>query len=173
VAKRKDALKIETKDDALDCMLSLADIATAMAQSIAKRDAAIAAINDQYAEALDVQSKNVALYKDALGMWAQANEKTHADPDTRTITFAGVGSIQLRTGNPTVSLKRGVKEEDAIRMLFDAGLGVYVRTVLQLNREAIIADRENETQMTAAKDCGVSVRQGESALFDMDGIGRV
>lgn len=173
MTKRKDPLSVANKDQALDCMLGLADQATVLAQLMADREAAIAKVNEEYADQLDVHTKHCLALKTALTAWAQENEGTEADKNTRTITFPGVGTIQLRTGNPTVCLKRGLTEEDVINAFWDEARGQYVRTVQVLNREAILTARADETEAQVIKNAGVVIRQSEGALFEIDGIGKI
>lgn len=168
----KKHVGIETRDEAFDRMVDLASKATELATAVAERDEAIAAVNERFAERIDTASKLCLCLKNELKAWAKANER-EAEGDSRTIRFAGVGEIQLRTGNPEVRLARGVSEEDAIRRLYDQGLGGYVRTVQEVNREAILADRQDEERLELLETCGLVVRQGESVLFSIEGVGRV
>jgi phage host-nuclease inhibitor protein Gam len=170
MAKRR--VGIENRTKAMEKMVELASEATRLQTMLAERDEAIAAVNERFAERIDTASKVCLCLKNDLKVWAKNNER-EADGDSRTIRFAGVGEIQLRTGNPEVRLARGVSEEDAIRRLYDQGQGGYVRTVQELNREAILADRQDETRLELLETCGLVVRQGESVLFSIEGVGRV
>jgi phage host-nuclease inhibitor protein Gam len=170
MAKRR--VGIENRTKAMEKMVELASEATRLQTMLAERDEAIAAVNERFAEGLDSASKIVLALKAELKDWARANEQTEADQHTRTIRFDGVGEIQLRTGNPEVRLARGLEEEDAVQRLFDEGLGGYVRTVQELNREAIIAAR-GDPGFHRVESCGIGIRQSENTLFTIDGVGKV
>ncbi len=163
---------IGDRAEAMGKMVELAAEATRLATAVAERDEAIARINEAFAERIETGGRMVTGLKAELKAWAQENEAAEADKATRIIRFAGVGEIQLRTGNPEVRLARGVTEPVAIGRLFDAGLGHYVRTVQELDREAILADREDPV-MTQVQACGIKAGQSEGALFSIEGVGRV
>jgi phage host-nuclease inhibitor protein Gam len=69
-------------------------------------------------------------------------------------------------------MTRGLDEETAITRLFDAGLGGYVRTVQEINREALIADRE-DPKFKRINALGIRVGQTENVLFLSEGVGKV
>jgi phage host-nuclease inhibitor protein Gam len=164
--------KIQGKGQALDRMVELGKVATETAKIIALRDVEIAKINERFGDNIDAGAKRITALKKDLREWAADNEKAEAQKDTRLIVFDGVGYIQLRTGNPEVRLQRGVNEETAIRRLFDAGFGQFVRTVQELDREGIIAARA-EPGFERVELCGVKVGQSEGASFEIEGVGRV
>jgi phage host-nuclease inhibitor protein Gam len=164
---------IKNREAARDALVELGKVAAELAVSVAKRDEEIAAINERFAEQIADQEKAAKRLKEDVEEWALVNERTEAEKDTRRIHFEGVGNVQMRTGNPTISLKRGVKEEVVIERCFDAALGKYVRTVQELNREALLNDRNEEGMIEQFGRLGVVVKQATSALFEIEGIGRV
>jgi phage host-nuclease inhibitor protein Gam len=164
--------KLQGKGQALDRMMELGKVATQTAKLIAARDVEIAKINERFGDEIDAGAKRVTALKKDLREWAAENEKAEAQKDTRMIAFDGVGYIQLRTGNPEVRLQRGTSEEAAIRRMFDAGFGQFVRTVQELDREGIIAARA-EPWFDRVEGCGVKVGQSEGASFEIEGVGRV
>jgi phage host-nuclease inhibitor protein Gam len=113
----------------------------------------------------------VLALKSDLKEWAKEN-RDQAEKDTKTIRFEGLGEIQIRTGMPEVKLARGVEEKVAIQVLFDKGLGAFVRTVQELDREKIIAARDME-DMERIEAAGIRVAQSESVLFTIEGVGKV
>ena len=169
---KKTRVGLEDRAEAMARMVELAAEATNLATVLAERDEAIAAVNEKFADRIDSGCKLVLALKAELKEWAKANEKTEAEKDTRIIRFAGVGEIQIRTGNPEVRMTRGLDEPTAIARLFDAGLGGYVRTVQEVNREALIADRE-DPKFERINALGIRVGQTENVLFLIDGIGKV
>jgi phage host-nuclease inhibitor protein Gam len=164
---------IKNREAARDALVELGKAAAELAEGIALRDLEITKINERFAEQIADQEKATKRRKEDLEEWALANERTEAEKDTRKIHFEGVGAIQMRTGNPTISLKRGTKEETVIERCFDAALGKYVRTVQELNREALLNDRNEEGMIEQFGRLGVVVKQATSALFEIEGIGRV
>lgn len=164
---------IKSREAARDALVELGKVSAELAVQVAKRDEEIAAVNERFAELIADQEKAAKRIKEDVEEWALAHEKTEAEKDTRRIHFEGVGNVQMRTGNPTISLKRGTKEETAIERCFDAGLGKYVRTVQELNREALLNDRNEEGMTEKFAGLGVVVKQATSALFEIEGIGRV
>jgi phage host-nuclease inhibitor protein Gam len=167
----KKRLEIGDKAEAMAKMVELAAEATALATTMAQRDEAIAATNERFADRVEAGSKLVVALKAELKEWAKAN-RDQAEKDSKTIRFEGVGEIQIRTGNPEVKLQRGVEESVAIRILFDAGMGAFVRTAQELDREGIIAARETDC-MERIEAAGIRVTQSESVLFSIEGVGKV
>lgn len=164
---------IKNREGARDALVQLGIVAAELAVQVAKRDEEIAAVNERFAELIADQEKAAKRLKEDVEEWALAHEKTEAEKDTRRIHFEGVGNVQMRTGNPTISMKRGTKEETVIERCFDSGLGKYVRTVQELNREALLNDRNEEGMTEKFAGLGVVVKQATSALFEIEGIGRV
>jgi len=164
--------KIKDRAAARDAMVELGRLATELATSVAARDEAIARVNEEYAERIADEAKAVKRMKEDLGQWAEANEAAEADKETRLIRFDGCGEIQLRAGNPTVVLRR-IDEALAIARCFDAGLGRFVRTVQELNRELILAERNDEHTPEKLAAIGLGIRQTDSVLFSIEGVGRV
>jgi phage host-nuclease inhibitor protein Gam len=167
----KKRVGIEDRAEATARMVELAAEATALATALAERDEAIAAVNERFADRVEAGSKLVLALKSDLKEWAKEN-RDQAEKDTKTIRFEGLGEIQIRTGMPEVKLARGVEEKVAIQVLFDKGLGAFVRTVQELDREKIIAARDME-DMERIEAAGIRVAQSESVLFTIEGVGKV
>jgi phage host-nuclease inhibitor protein Gam len=165
--------KIKSREAALAAMVTLGKVGAELAISVARRDEAIAQINETYSEQISDAEKDVKRLKEDIEEWALLNEKAEVLKDTRKIHFEGVGEVSMRTGNPTITFKRGTKEETVVDACFDAGIGKYVRTVQELNRETLLNDRNEPGMADKFKAIGVIVKQTTSVLFDIEGIGRV
>jgi phage host-nuclease inhibitor protein Gam len=165
--------KIKSREAAREAMVTLGKVAAELAVSVARRDEAIAQINETYSEQISDAEKDVKRLKEDIEEWASLNEKAEVSKDTRKIHFEGVGEVSMRTGNPTITFKRGTKEETVVEACFDAGIGKYVRTVQELNRETLLNDRNEAGMADKFKAIGVIVKQTTSVLFDIEGIGRV
>jgi len=164
---------IKCREVAREALVELGKVAAELAVSVAKRDEEIAAINERFAEQIADQEKATKRLKEDIEEWALLNEKAEVLKDTRKIHFEGVGEVSMRTGNPTITFKRGTKEETVVEACFDAGIGTYVRTVQELNRETLLNDRNEPGMADKFKTIGVIVKQTTSVLFDIEGIGRV
>jgi phage host-nuclease inhibitor protein Gam len=165
--------KIKSREAAREAMVTLGKVGAELAVSVARRDEAIAQINETYSEQISDAEKDVKRLKEDIEEWALLNEKAEVLKDTRKIHFEGVGEVSMRTGNPTITFKRGTKEETVVEACFDAGIGKYVRTVQELNRETLLNDRNEAGMADKFKAIGVIVKQTTSVLFDIEGIGRV
>lgn len=165
--------KIKSREAAREAMVALGKVGAELAVSVARRDEAIAQINETYSEQISDAEKDVKRLKEDIEEWALLNEKAEVLKDTRKIHFEGVGEVSMRTGNPTITFKRGTKEETVVEACFDAGIGKYVRTVQELNRETLLNDRNEPGMADKFKTIGVIVKQTTSVLFEIEGIGRV
>lgn len=84
------------------------------------------------------------------------------------------GVIGFRTGTPKVSLPKGVKDEDVVSEMLDAGdCACFLRTSTELDKQKIIAacTAEDETMASASTEMvsrfGVKVTQSERFFADI------
>lgn len=100
---------------------------------------------------------------EAVQTWADAN-KDRFDK-ARSMEFSR-GMVGFRLGNFKVVCAKGIKLSDAAQMISRLPWGKdYVRQVVELNKEALIADRENLTAAQTAK-AGIAIVQEEHFFID-------
>lgn len=130
----------------------------AMSREIARVEAAM---NDDIAAIKEVaETKCLPLKEEAtaategLKMWAEANRATlTGDHKTKTVDL-GTGTISWRTAPPKVTGVPRAKEAVAelIKKIRALGLPQFVRSIDEVNREAMLADPE-----TAKKVPGIRI----------------
>lgn len=159
-------------NDAGDARLLLDEIA----RHTVRRNVMVAACDEIVAEAraradlayaakIAAEDAELKAKISALKTWAVENEKTEFS-DARSLSTP-TGAFGFRTGMPKVELLRGWTIERAIAAIRDvfAARG-WVRESWELNKEAIIADREKAAADLA--EVGVRVKQGETFFVDVN-----
>lgn len=114
------------------------------------------AIRARFAEQIEAAQKNAQTHHDIVEAWAEVN-KAEFDK-VRSIDFAR-GVVGYRLGTFKVTTTKGVTFKDAIKLLLRLPWGKqFVRIKEELDREAIIANREKLTAQQMAK-AGIAIEQ--------------
>ncbi len=100
----------------------------------------ISALKERYEQAAGplVAAREAEL--EGLRVWADAHRAALTGGDKTKTVDLGTGLIRWRTRPPSVTLQRGIKIEEALRRLRGLGLGRFLRTKTELDREAILAE---------------------------------
>lgn len=111
-----------------------------------------------------VELSNIMFEQDEMvRVWANAN-KDRFDK-ARSIDFPR-GFVGFRLGNFKVVTAKGIRQADAAQMLARLPWGRdYVRESVELNKEALIADREKLTAAQTAK-AGIAIVQEEHFFIE-------
>jgi phage host-nuclease inhibitor protein Gam len=145
--------------------LSAFAVANAKEQSInAKMDEAMTKIREKYADELadlkelqDTNNEIVKVYcvenQEALFAKKKSYETVH-------------GTVGFRTGTPALKTAKGFTWA-AVLTLAKKVLPNYIRTKDEVNKEALLADREKPEIKVAFEEIGVVVEQGETFFIDL------
>jgi phage host-nuclease inhibitor protein Gam len=162
---------LATRADAEAAMRDLANTANNARKITAMRDAAVLAINEKYEPALAECAQAIATKSDALRAWAEANP-SEFPKDRKSIQFPG-GLLGFRTGTPKlVLLNRKWTWKTATQAVLN-NLLPFIRREPEIDKEALIAQREDPVIAETLPKCGLKVTQEETfyiepALTDTD-----
>ncbi len=126
----------KTRKEAEAILRDLGECQRAMADIEADNNHIVAALAQDHEERLQPFRQKAADMLAALQVWAEANrEELLADGDGKTVKLAS-GEIRWRLTPPSVKI---TKPEDVIERLMDAGLQQYLRTSVEIDKHAILA----------------------------------
>lgn len=103
----------------------------------AQREAAVKAIDDQLAPRLDGLKQQLEMGTECLRAWAEANPAEFAG---RRSLETSHGTLGWRTGMPALKTLAGWTWDRVLTGLLD--LGKYIRTKPEVDKQAILADRD-------------------------------
>jgi|GEM_PF-2516401 len=122
----------------------------------AARDGAVAKLVADHAPGIEASAADVKKMVAKLQAYAEANKTALLADGARSVQLAS-GAFGWRYGNPTVKLDADTDEAAAIETLKRARLGAFVRTVEELNKQAILDAPDKIADLR-----GLSVEQAES-----------
>ena len=161
----KRTMKIETREQMREAVAQIARLSVETNILRAGMDERIVTVREEFLPRIDAAQKAIKANVAAVKVWALANKAAFGDAKSMDAGFAVIG---FRTGTPKVSLLKGWTIERVIEAVKDrfARRG-YVRTREELDKEAMIADREK----LAAKELdavGLAIDQDEAFFVDVN-----
>ena len=73
------------------------------------------------------------------------------------------GAVGFQLGTPAVKWVKDFTEAMSVKKLKDnPGLKIYVRTIEEVNKQALIAERDNPMVAPLLEECGIRITQTES-----------
>ena len=154
---------LQSTDDVDKCLGALATLTVETMDVEAALNAELTAVRDLYQERLQNLRDDCEAEVMLLKQWAEANPQLFEEKKSMALTY---GVIGFRTGNPTVRFLKGVTEDIAIGLLSakPEWKDRYVRELVEINKAAIIEDRE--ALKDALADFGLRVTQSETFYAD-------
>ena len=126
-------------------------------------DAEILTIRDAYASELSLYGDTIAAYTARLEVWASANPSEFGK--AKSLQFPA-GTIGFRTGMPKLALALRKWTWKQALAAVQSFLPNFIRSIPEIDAEALIAQREEEPVQAALKKCGLKVVQDESFYVD-------
>lgn len=155
---------IKTEAELRDTVRRIALLTVDLGKLRAELDEKIMVLRDSYAGHIEAADKALKADVAAAKAWAIEHKAEFRDPRTKDL---GLASIGFREGMPKLRILGKLCVEDIIQRC----LGLfprrgYVRTTDELNRAAIIADRDKLTkeEQTAL---GVAIEQDEAFFVEI------
>lgn len=97
----------------------------------------IAAIKQKYETQAEPTKSLVSERVEALQAWAEANREELTNNGKRKTVPLATGEITWRTRPPKVTIR---KKDDVLRALADLGLGRFIRTSQDVDKEAMLKE---------------------------------
>ena len=156
--------KIQTESELRAAARRIALLTVELGNLKARQDEEIVNIRDTFAGPIEVADKSLKAEIAAAKAWAIEHKAEFRDPRSKDL---GLASIGFRDGMPKLRILGKLAVDEVInRCLSMFPRRDYVRTVDELNRAAIIADRDKLTkdEQTAL---GVAIEQDEAFFVEV------
>lgn len=147
--KIKTAAQQHVPADRDACAAQIATIGTLQREvtmMTAQMNEAIAAITARFQPELDARSARITELSAGVQTWCEANRATLTEDGKVKFHEFLTGQVKWRTGLPSVTVT-GV--EAVIKTLKTLGMGVYVRTKEEVDKEAVLATYSAAARITA------------------------
>lgn len=151
---------ITTRDETEIVMNELALIANNKRTLTARLDAAVLKIQENAAPGLSQCDEEMNLKSEALRAWAEANPHEFTK-GRKSIDFLS-GVLGFRTGTPKLALLSRSWNWEKVLAAVQATLPAFVRSKPEVDKEALINQRDEESIMWALPHVGLKVTQDES-----------
>lgn len=157
---KKSLPTIATRDEAEAVMNELANIANNKRTLTARLDRAILKLQEEAAPGLAMCDAALHEKTELLCAWAEAHPEEFAGK-RKSIEFLS-GSLGFRTGTPKLALLSRRFNWETVLANVQRLLPAFIRNKPEIDKEAILAQRDEEVLQTAITACGMKVVQDES-----------
>ena len=128
-----------------------------------KMEVELTKVREKYSDDIEKLGKEKDLAFGVLQTYALENEQLFDKKKSLEMTH---GKLGFRTGTPTLKNLKGYTWE-AAKNLVKEFMGIkYVRTKEEVNKELILAERDNEKVNELFTKCGIEVRQEETFFVE-------
>lgn len=155
---------IKTREEAEAVMNELAGTANNKIKFTAQMDAEILKVKERYEGNIAVCDADLTAKTDALRVWAETNPDEFAK-GRKSIEFS-TGTLGFRTGTPKLALLSRAFTWEKVTSLVEVFLPNFIRQKPEVDKESIIAQRDELEKLGALTKCGVKVVQGESFFVE-------
>ena len=137
---KKHTTTLKTREDAEVLLGELHACAIQLGQRKLQMEEQIQRIRAGYEIELTACAEELARMEEDLESWARLHPE--AFPAGKRSLDMVHGTLGFRETPPAMRLRKGVKEEHVIELLRTNGMSGYVRTVDEIDRSSLLADRE-------------------------------
>jgi phage host-nuclease inhibitor protein Gam len=160
----KKRVKIGTKEELVETVAEIARLTVDANLLRATMDERIVQIRDEFLPRIEAAQAEIKAEVKAAKVWAAANKQEFGETKSMDLGLAVVG---FRTGMPKVSFLKGWTVEKCIEaILARFPRRGYVRTVEELDKQALIADRDKLTACDR-DNIGVEIEQDEAFFVEV------
>lgn len=157
--KKTKVTEVITGDEAFNVMQLYAESATELKRLEAKVEKETSAIREKYEDEIAKHQTNLNEANEKLVRYGEFNkDEIFADKKTIDLIY---GTVSLRLGTHKVDKKKSLTWESIVLMMKKVNKN-FLRTKIEVNKEAIIEAREDKKMMAKLANIGVSVVQEEA-----------
>jgi len=157
---------IVTEMEANEVLARYAKADSALTKLNAELDLKITKLREEKAEKIAEYTQELKDTNEILLAFAAGNPQLFESKKTLDMQH---GSIGYRTSPPAVNIKKGVKVETVVELLQNSKIGqqyVKTKTTYSLDKEAILAKREDTKLMGKLGEYFITVEQAEVFFVD-------
>jgi phage host-nuclease inhibitor protein Gam len=155
---------IKSKTEADHVMTVLATQVNTQRAIIAHRDAAILKVCESYAPIVEEYTAGIKARTEVLTAWIEANPGEF--PKGKKTLELTNGTITQRTATPSLKLLNKTWNWDRVLGAVRSYLPNFVREKPEVDKEAILAQREELAALGVLEKIGVKVDQGEKITIE-------
>lgn len=155
--------KTISRAEAADIVNQIKEITATRAMAVSAADLEKLAIDERNSKTLVLFDQAIKVNTERLKVWAEANPAEFGK--LKSIEFAS-GKIGFRTGTPKLKLLNRAWNWDKCLEAVQHFLPAFIRNKPEIDKDAIIAQRDKETLVFAIKACGMKVEQDESFFVE-------
>lgn len=149
---------IKTREELERITGQITALKTFEAQTKAVMDQRITEIRSEYEGQLGDAAEEMETLVQSVRQWAEANQSEFAGKKSLDLVH---GVIGFRTGTPKLKTRKGWTWDKVLENLIPAGRWDFIRTKKEVDKEAILAARDNMTPADL-RNLGVDIVQEES-----------
>lgn len=162
MAKKNPAVKM-TREDMEAAIRELCFTSVRLDETTARMNEALARVREQFEPELAALQQTHDELFDQANAWADAHPDEFATRKSITLVH---GTMGYRTGQPALKTIRG-QTWDSVLAFLKVNLPQYIRVVQEVDREALISDRETLGDENL-KTLGMRVDQAERFFIDLN-----
>jgi phage host-nuclease inhibitor protein Gam len=156
--------EIQNRADAEQCMNFIASAANAKRMINAELDQKILDLKKQYDVDLSSFDEEMDLQTRMLQVWAEANP-AEFPKGRKSIEFLS-GTLGFRTGTPKLALLNRKWNWDSALAAVQSYLPNFIRNKPEIDKEAIVNQRNDDLMPESIQKCGMKVVQDESFYIE-------
>lgn len=156
-------IAITTRAEAEDAMSAIAQADAKRRGLEAAMDAKVHAIHEASAPALAECDTEIKRQSQALQVWAEANPQEFGKK--KSLTFLS-GTLGFRTGGPKLALLNKAWNWEKVLEQVQRCLPNFIRDKPEIDKEAILGQRDEEAIKAVLPRCGLKVTQDEGFFIE-------
>lgn len=160
--EKKQVIKNVSRETAEESMGLFSDAANSLQKIEAEMNAKINAIRDKYQDQITILNDAKDKQFEVLEVFATETQDNWGKKKSMELVH---GTIGFRTGTPKIKFDKGFNSKSVTAILQES-FPDYVRTVVEMNKEQLIADREVDNFNTICKKAHFTVAQDESFFVE-------
>jgi phage host-nuclease inhibitor protein Gam len=152
-----------TAEQAEEAFAEYATATSGIKKLSAEMELKITAVREKYQDALAALAKRQEATNSILMTYAMENEQLFDKKKSIELTH---GKIGFRTGTPKVKNLKGFTWASVKNLVKELLGEKFVRTEEEVNKEALLAERDNPEVNQHFKKCGIEIRQDETFFVE-------
>lgn len=156
--EKKKVIANVTREQAEEAMSCFADAANSLSTIEAEMDKKITSIRDKYQDKITVLKEDKDTHVEVLEVFATESYDQWGKRKSMELLH---GIIGFRTGTPKVKFEKGFNSKSVTAILLEK-YPTYVRTVTEMDKEKLIAERDSDGFESLCKKAHIEVVQDET-----------